>query len=101
LDAETLRSILTEPRNALVKQYIRLFELEDIKLNFDLDVFDFMVQKALEYKLGARGLRSICEAILTDAMYQLPSNKVKEFNVTLEYAESKFSLSKLSKLKAA
>lgn len=101
LDAETLRSILTEPRNALIKQYIRLFELEDIKLNFDLDVFDFMVQKALEYKLGARGLRSICEAILTDAMYQLPSNKVKEFNVTLEYAESKFSLSKLSKLKAA
>ena len=101
LDAETLRSILTEPRNALIKQYIRLFELEDIKLTFDADVYDFMVQKAMEYKLGARGLRSICEAILTDAMYQLPSNKVKEFNVTLEYAESKFSLSKLSKLKAA
>jgi ATP-dependent Clp protease ATP-binding subunit ClpX len=101
LDAETLRSILTEPRNALIKQYIRLFELEDIKLTFDLEVYDFMVQKALEYKLGARGLRSICEAILTDAMYQLPSNKVKEFKVTLEYAESKFSLSKLSKLKAA
>jgi ATP-dependent Clp protease ATP-binding subunit ClpX len=101
LDAETLRSILTEPRNALIKQYIRLFELEEIKLTFDAEVFDFMVHKALEYKLGARGLRSICEAILTDAMYQLPSNKVKEFNVTLEYAESKFSLSKLSKLKAA
>jgi ATP-dependent Clp protease ATP-binding subunit ClpX len=101
LDAETLRSILTEPRNALIKQYIRLFELEDIKLTFDLEVYDFMVQKALEYKLGARGLRSICEAILTDAMYQLPSNKVKEFKVTLEYAESKFNLSKLSKLKAA
>jgi len=101
LDQDTLRSILTEPRNALIKQYIRLFEMEEIKLSFTPEVYDFMVQKALEYKLGARGLRSICEAILTDAMYQLPSNKVKQFEVTLDYAESKFNLSKLSKLKAA
>jgi ATP-dependent Clp protease ATP-binding subunit ClpX len=101
LDAETLRSILTEPKNALVKQFTRLFEIEGIELRFEPAVFDFMVQKALEYKLGARGLRSICESILTDAMYELPSQKVKEFVVTLEYAERKFSNSKMSLLKVA
>jgi len=101
LDAETLRSILTEPKNALVKQFTRLFEIEGIELKFEPAVFDFMVQKALEYKLGARGLRSICESILTDAMYELPSQKVKTFDVTLEYAQRKFSSSKLSMLKVA
>jgi len=101
LDAETLRSILTEPRNALIKQFTRLFEIEGIELKFEPAVFDFMVQKALEYKLGARGLRSICESILTDAMYELPSQKLKSFEVSLEYAERKFSTSKLSKLKVA
>jgi ATP-dependent Clp protease ATP-binding subunit ClpX len=101
LDAETLRSILTEPKNALVKQFTRLFDIEGIELKFEPAVFDFMVEKALEYKLGARGLRSICESILTDAMYELPSQKVKEFEVTLEYAQRKFSSSKLSMLKVA
>ncbi len=101
LDAETLRSILTEPKNALIKQFTRLFEIEGIELKFEPAVFDFMVEKALEYKLGARGLRSICESILTDAMYELPSQKVKIFDVTLDYANRKFSSSKLSMLKVA
>src|SRR5207344_618293 len=101
LDAETLRSILTEPKNALIKQFTRLFEIEGIELKFEPTVYDFMVEKALEYKLGARGLRSICESILTDAMYELPSQKVKTFEVTLEYAQRKFSTSKLSMLKVA
>ncbi len=101
LDAETLRSILTEPKNALIKQFTRLFEIEGINLSFEPAVFDFMVEKALEYKLGARGLRSICEGILTDAMYELPSQKVKNFDVTLEYAKRKFNTTKLSMLKVA
>ncbi len=101
LDAETLRSILTEPKNALIKQFTRLFEIEGIALSFEPAVYDFMVEKALEYKLGARGLRSICEGILTDAMYELPSQKVKTFEVTLEYAQRKFSMTKLSLLKVA
>lgn len=101
LDAETLRAILTEPKNALVKQYKKLFELENIVLTIEDDVLNFMVQKAMEYKLGARGLRSICEGILTDAMYELPSSDVKEFNLDLEYAERHFDKSKLSLLKVA
>ena len=101
LDSDTLRSILTEPKNSLIKQYKRLFEIEGIKLEVENDVLNFMVEKALEYKLGARGLRSICEAILTDAMYELPSQQITSFNVTLEYAKSKFSTSKLSMLKVA
>ena len=95
------RSILTEPKNSLVKQFTRLFEIEGIALSFEEGVFDFMVEKALEYKLGARGLRSICESILTDAMFELPSQKVKHFDVTLEYASRKFNTSKLSMLKVA
>lgn len=101
LDAETLRNILTEPKNSLIKQFTRLFEMEEITLIFQKEVYDFMVEKALEYKLGARGLRSICESILTDAMYELPSNKVNQFEVTLEYAKRKFNTSKLSLLKVA
>ena len=101
LDAVTLRAILTEPKNALIKQYVRLFELEGIKLTIEDDVLDFMVEKAMEYKLGARGLRSICEGILTDAMFELPSSKEKYFNVSMEYAERKFDKSKLSLLKVA
>jgi len=96
-----LRCILTEPKNALIKQFTKLFELEGIALTFEETVFDFMVEKALEYKLGARGLRSICESILTDAMYELPSQKVSQYHVTLEYAEKKFNTSKLSVLKVA
>ncbi|MBN8860696.1 MAG: ATP-dependent Clp protease ATP-binding subunit ClpX [Sphingobacteriales bacterium] len=101
LDAETLRSILTEPKNALIKQYTRLFEMEGIKLKVEDTVLDFLVNKALEYKLGARGLRSICENILTDAMFEMPSSGVKEFNLTLDYAQHKFSNSRMSLLKVA
>jgi ATP-dependent Clp protease ATP-binding subunit ClpX len=101
LDAATLRSILTEPKNALIKQYVKLFAIEGIELQFDAEVYDFMVAKAMEYKLGARGLRSICESILTDAMFELPTQKVKAFGVTLEYAQRKFGSSKLSMLKVA
>ncbi len=101
LDAVTLRSILTEPKNSLIKQYIKLFQIEGIELSIDDDVYGFMVEKAMEYKLGARGLRSICESILTDAMYELPSQKVKTFQLTMEYAQRKFNISKLSILKVA
>jgi ATP-dependent Clp protease ATP-binding subunit ClpX len=101
LDAVTLRNILTEPKNSLIKQYKKLFDLEGINLVIEDEVYDFMVEKAMEYKLGARGLRSICESILTDAMYELPSQKVKTFTVKLEYAQRKFSISKLSMLKVA
>ncbi|RYF96438.1 MAG: ATP-dependent Clp protease ATP-binding subunit ClpX [Chitinophagaceae bacterium] len=101
LDAPTLRAILTQPKNALVKQYSRLFELEGIKLTIEDDVLDFMVEKALEYKLGARGLRSICEGILTDAMFELPSSKASHFTLDLDYAKHKFDKSKLSMLKVA
>jgi len=102
LDEETLRRIITEPKNALIKQYIKLFEMDDVKLSFDKEVLDFIVEKAIEYKLGARGLRSICEAILTDLMFDIPSqDSVKEFKVSLEYAKEKFSKSKISQLKAA
>lgn len=101
LDAATLRNILTEPKNSLIKQFTRLFEMEGIKLVFEPAVLDFMVTKALEYKLGARGLRSICESILTDAMFELPSKNLKNFDVTVEYAEQKFNTSKMSLLKVA
>ena len=101
LDATTLRSILTIPKNSLIKQYVKLFEIEGIELIIDDEVYDFMVTKAMEYKLGARGLRSICESILTDAMYELPSQKVKSFHLTMEYAQRKFNISKLSILKVA
>lgn len=101
LDQETLRSILVEPKNSLIKQYNRLFELEGIELVIDKDVLDFMVSKALEYKLGARGLRSICESILTDAMFELPGTDTKQLHVTKPYAEQMFNKSKLSALKVA
>jgi ATP-dependent Clp protease ATP-binding subunit ClpX len=101
LDAASLRRILTEPKNALVKQYVRLFEIDGVKLNFDAEVLDFIVKKAIEFKLGARGLRSICEAILNDAMYELPSKNESEFRLNLPYAEAQFSKSKMAKLKVA
>ncbi len=101
LDAASLKRILTEPKNALVKQYVRLFDIDGVKLGFDADVLDFIVSKAIEFKLGARGLRSICEAILNDAMYELPSSEQEEFRVTLEYAKGKFSKSKMAKLRVA
>ncbi len=101
LDAKSLKRILTEPKNALVKQYLRLFEIDGIKLSFDGDALDFIVEKAIEFKLGARGLRSICEAVLTDAMFELPSKEESEFRLTLEYAKEKFSTSKVAMLKVA
>lgn len=101
LDAETLRAILTEPKNSLIKQYTKLFELEGIELEIETPVLDFMVAKAVEYKLGARGLRSICESILTDAMFELPSSNEKKFILTLDYAVHKFDKSKMSVLKVA
>lgn len=102
LDRETLRLILSEPKNALIRQYKRLFEMEEIELIIPNEVLDFIVDKTLEYNLGARGLRSICEAIMTDAMFDLPSQKeVKEFELTLEYAQSKLSKSKLATFSAA
>lgn len=101
LSAESLKRILTEPKNALIKQYLRLFELDGIELKFDKEVFDFIVEKAIEFELGARGLRSICEAILNEAMYDLPSKDETEFRVTHEYAKAQFSKSKLAKLRVA
>jgi ATP-dependent Clp protease ATP-binding subunit ClpX len=101
LDAASLKRILTEPKNALVKQYVRLFDIDGVKLSFDADVLDFIVTKAIEFKLGARGLRSICEAILNDAMYELPSKNESEFRVTLDYAAGQFTNSKMAKLRVA
>jgi ATP-dependent Clp protease ATP-binding subunit ClpX len=101
LDKITLRSILTEPKNSLIRQYKKLFELEGIQLSFDNEVLDFMVDKAVEFKLGARGLRSICESILTDAMFELPSAKEVKFHLDLEYAQKKFDKSKMNLLKVA
>jgi len=101
LDAATLRSILTEPKNALIKQYTHLFDIENIKLEIDPAVFDFITSKALEYKLGARGLRSICESLFTQAMFDLPGTDTKLFHVTLDYAKQMFDKSKISALKVA
>jgi ATP-dependent Clp protease ATP-binding subunit ClpX len=102
LDQEALRRILTEPRNALVKQYKKLFDMEDIEIEFKDGAIDFIVDKALEFKLGARGLRSICEAIVNDAMFELPSEKTTDrLVITRAYAEEKFSKSQYSKLKVA
>lgn len=102
LDKASLRRILTEPKNALVKQYVKLFEMDGVQLNFDKKVLDFIVDRALENKLGARGLRGICEAILTDAMFEAPSDETtKELKITLSYAKEQFSKSTISKLKVA
>lgn len=101
LDAATLRSILTEPKNALIKQYTQLFAIEDIKLKIDPEVYNFITAKAMEYKLGARGLRSICESLFTQAMFELPGTDTKEFHLTLAYAKNMFDKSKISVLKVA
>lgn len=102
LDPDALRKILTEPKNALVKQYKKLFEMETIELEFKDGAIEFIVEKAMEFKLGARGLRSICEAIINDAMFELPSEKTSEkLVINRAYAEEKFSKSQYSKLKVA
>lgn len=102
LNNEALKRILTEPKNALVKQYTKLFDMEDVKLNLQDDALEYIVEKAMEFKLGARGLRSICEAIVTDAMFELPSNNdIKDMVIDRAYAAEKFEKSKFNKLRAA
>lgn len=101
LDKATLRSILTEPKNSLIKQYTRLFELEGVKLKVDKEVLDFVVDKAMEFKLGARGLRSICESILTEAMFEVPGSNKKEMIIDLPYAQQQFNSSKLGMMNVA
>ena len=101
LDADALKRILTEPKNALTKQYKKLFKMDGIELEIEEAVLDFIVEKATEFNLGARGLRSICEAILIDAMFELPSSDEKDITITREYAEDKLSNATISKLKAA
>ena len=101
LDQQTLRSILTEPKNAIIKQYTKLFEMDEIEFSVTDEALDYIVEKAVEYKLGARGLRSLCEAILTDAMFDLPESDVREFTLTREYAEEKLNKSTMNALKAA
>ena len=100
LDREALRNILTEPKNSIIKQYRKLFEIDHIVLKIDDEVFEFIVDKAEEFDLGARGLRTICEAIMVDAMFELPSSDEKEFHLTLNYAKEKLSRKKLRKLRA-
>ena len=101
LDREALRRILEEPKNSIIKQYIKLFEMDGIKLTFKEEVFDFIVDKAMEYKLGARGLRSIVESMMMDAMFDVPSKKVKTFTVTLDYAKQQFDKSRLKEQRTA
>ena len=101
LDREALRKILVEPKNSIVKQYQKLFEMDGIKLKFDEEALDYIVDKAVEYKLGARGLRSIVEAVMMDAMFEIPSEKVKSFTVTLEYTKQQLDKSHLGQLETA
>ena len=101
LDREALRKILVEPKNSIVKQYQKLFEMDGIKLKFDEDALDYIVDKAVEYKLGARGLRSIVEAVMMDAMFEIPSKKVKSFAVTLDYTKKQLNKSHLGQLETA
>ncbi|MDO4934384.1 MAG: AAA family ATPase, partial [Prevotella sp.] len=100
LDREALARILSEPKNSIIKQYVKLFEMDGIKLTFSDDALKLVVDKAVEYKLGARGLRSIVESIMMDAMFEVPSSKNKTFEVTLEYAERQLDKSHLQKLEA-
>ncbi len=100
LDAKTLRAILTEPKNSIIKQYEKLFAMDGIEFSMTEEAYKYIVDKAIEYKLGARGLRSLCEAILTDAMFELPSSDETKLIVTQEYAEAKLTKTALKKLKA-
>lgn len=101
LDRDALRKILVEPKNSIVRQYEKLFAMDGITLKFDEDTLDFIVDKAMEYKLGARGLRSIVEAIMNDAMFEIPSKRVKTFTVTLDYAKAEIDKAHLQKLESA
>ena len=101
LDRDALRNILTEPKNSIIKQYIKLFEMDGVKLVFQPEVYEFVVDKAIEYKLGARGLRSIVETIMMDVMFEIPSMKVKEYELTLEYAQQQMEKTNISRLQNA
>jgi ATP-dependent Clp protease ATP-binding subunit ClpX len=101
LDRDALRAILTEPKNAIVKQYIKLFRMDEIELTFTEEVLNYIVDKAIEFKLGARGLRSICEAIMLDAMFEMPSKTSKELTVTTDYAQHKLEKIELKVLRAS
>ena len=96
-----MRSILTEPKNSIIKQYVKLFKMDKIELVFQPEVFEYIVDKAIEYKLGARGLRSIVETIMMDMMFELPSKKVKSFEVTLDYAQKQMDKANISRLQNA
>ena len=99
LDRDALRSILTEPKNSIIKQYVRLFELDDVALDFEPEVFEYVVDKAVEYKLGARGLRSIVETIMMDPMYEIPSRRLKKYTVTLDFAKTQVEKANMEVLK--
>jgi ATP-dependent Clp protease ATP-binding subunit ClpX len=101
LDKETLRSILTEPKNSIIKQYKKLFRIDGIELDFDDEAFEYIVDKAIEFKLGARGLRSICENIMNDAMFDAPSDAIEKLQITKEYAEDQLNKSGIQRLKAS
>jgi ATP-dependent Clp protease ATP-binding subunit ClpX len=101
LDKETLRRILTDPKNSIIKQYIKLFDIDNVKLSFDEKVLDYIVEKAVEFKLGARGLRSICEAVMMDVMFTTPSENPEELNISLDYAKDKVERVNLQQLKVA
>ena len=101
LERDALRNILTEPKNAIIKQYIKLFRIDGIELDFDIEVLEYIVDKAIEFKLGARGLRSICEHIMIDAMYELPSTTTNKITVTRKYAVEKLEKVNVKRLKVA
>jgi ATP-dependent Clp protease ATP-binding subunit ClpX len=101
LDRNALRAILTDPKNALVKQYIKLFKMDNIDLTFSEEVLDYIVDKSIEFKLGARGLRSICETIMLDAMFEMPSEGSNELEITVDYASRKLEKINMQVLKAS
>ena len=101
LDRNALRAILTEPKNSIIKQYIKLFEMDGVKLTFQPEVYEYIVDKAVEYKLGARGLRSIVETIMMDVMFEIPSEDQKEYEVTLDYAKHQLEKANLARLQTA
>lgn len=101
LDRTALRNILTEPKNSIIKQYKKLLKMDGVKLDFEPEVFEFIVDKAIEYKLGARGLRSIVETIMMDVMFDIPSQKTEYFTVTLDYAKEQMNKANLSRLQMA
>ena len=101
LDRTALRAILTEPKNSIIRQYVKLFEMDNVKLSFEDDVYEYVVDKAIEYKLGARGLRSIVETIMMDAMFEIPSEHADSFVVTLDYAKKQLEKANIARLQNA